>query len=245
MNLTLKNLTGSAISYLSGAVIVPSNSSFVVTTEAQQFDICQDSTVKRDLVFGTINLFDGVSDYTSSSALEYLTKVLNNLNSTPSFDGTYVLPIIINSTILTNGTIFWSMRNNTIGKRMFIQKIWLVASFGGATNSNTSNKWAFARFSAATPSSGTSLVVVKNDNNFPSSNLLDARRNDAGLISTGTVIENDFWPFSNCSQISAQFTLERDDDFILNPGEGLVLKANALLISGVSLNGFVQWSERA
>lgn len=74
MSLILKNNTENQLSYLSGIVIVPANSQFLVPN-SYLYQCTQDINLRQDILNGSLNTSDGVTDYSKDHALLFLKTV--------------------------------------------------------------------------------------------------------------------------------------------------------------------------
>lgn len=161
----------------------------------------------------------------------------------------YGLPVNIlqTNTTAADETV-WAMRlPTTAAKSVHIEKIRLRVTFHG-TAAGSTNSYYLARFSAATPSSGSALTVVKFDGNNATSEVTDARFVDTGLTTT-SVSFGTAWHYVNnpISVTSGRHGDELDlyfQPFVLNPGEGLCIRLGATAVVGQGLSGSIQWRER-
>lgn len=168
-------------------------------------------------------------------------------------DGSYLLPVQVRQTATTaaNATVF-AMRNTSSAKTCFIKKIHLVAAFDGTAAASTS-RYELCRFSAATPTAGTAITVIKKKSSYSASNVTDARFVDTGLTTTSVTFEMAFAFVAAQRQVSAtsvytiDFNMGGDeayDDFTLAPGEGLCIRLGVTAVIGDSITGYVEWDER-
>lgn len=260
MLLTIINRTSSIKNYLSGTVSVPGNSSLSITNPAQQLSLSFDGSLRADIFSDFIHISDGVTEFATSDAHDYLKRLGNAFNFAidgsgnilnPAYNGAFIVPISIAPSVLTDRTNFWTMRNGTTGNKMFIMKIVLTLNYGGVLNSTSLSFLNLCRFSGATPSGGSSLSAIKTDTNSIASSILDARQSNSGLSMNSASIEGSFLPINVVSQSATSTTFNFiypiDNEFsmfCLNPGEGITLQANGSLLSGCVITGFIQWVER-
>lgn len=161
--------------------------------------------------------------------------------------GAYCTKLEIIPTTLASGTTYFSMIN--LGaKSVHIQRILMNTSFIGIAAA-TRSIFEISRFSTATPSTGTTQMSIKKNNNYPASNVTDIRFNAGGLTTTNVVFEAPFTLIGVSSQLSYQITLdfqyleEADNRFVLAPGEGLCIRANTAIVSGAAILGQIDWDE--
>lgn len=167
--------------------------------------------------------------------------------------GAYALPINIRQTAATaaNATV-WTMRNGG-SKKVFIRRILLAMLFDGSAAAATTLKYLLARFSAATPTGGTALTVVKMQTTFASSTLADARFLDTGLTTTGVTFETEWATIGLPASVTSGSLFwnmpfigsnEAKEPFVLNPNEGLAIRLQNAAVIGLGLTGSVHWDER-
>jgi len=164
------------------------------------------------------------------------------------YAGCYRTPIEIVPTTLTLGTTYFTMRN--LGtRRAWIVRLELKTGFSG-TAAATRSLYEIERFSAATPTGGTALTAIKNDNTFSASSLTDIRFAPAGLTTTGVTFEQRWHMTGNTNQLNVDmgqdFTPAADErqKFQLAVNEGLAIRANTAIVAGSYLIGSIQWCER-
>lgn len=164
--------------------------------------------------------------------------------------GAYMLPIFIRQTAATaGGATVWAMRNGGALKA-FLRRIFLVASFDG-TAAASHSQWEIERFSAATPTTGTALTIVKKKSAGIASTVADARFLDTGLSVTSVVFESPFiWvgnPRQNGATSEFVFPYNRDledqEDFTLDLNEGLAIRLTTAAVIGDSIRGYIEWDE--
>lgn len=167
--------------------------------------------------------------------------------------GAYALPVNVRQTAATaaNSTV-WTMRNGAT-KKMFFRRILLEIIFDGTAAAATTLKYMLARFSAATPTGGTSLTAVKMQTTFSASTLADARFLDTGLTTTGVTFETEWATLAIPASVTAGSIFwnmpfigpnEAKEPFVLNPNEGLAIRLQNAAVVGMGLTGSVHWDER-
>jgi hypothetical protein len=167
--------------------------------------------------------------------------------------GAYSLPVNIRQTAASaaNSTV-WTMRNGA-SKKMFFRRILLEILFDGTASAGNTLKYMLARFTAATPTGGTSLTPVKMQTTFAASTLADARFLDTGLTTTGITFETEWATLAIPASVTAQslfFNLpfigsnEAKEPFVLNPNEGLAIRLQNAAIIGLGIVGSIHWDER-
>lgn len=162
----------------------------------------------------------------------------------------YSAAVNIRQTAVTaaNATV-WTMRNPAgSAKTVYIESIGLNATFDSGTPVvRTTLRYQLGRFSAATPTGGTAVTVVENDNANSSTAVTDARFLDTGLTTTSVIFES---PFSVISVPAvdggaASFYAQHESiPFVLAAGEGLAIRLNVASAAGQGLSGVISWSER-
>jgi hypothetical protein len=175
--------------------------------------------------------------------------------------GAYMLAIVNGrqTVIATAAGTFFAMRNNTSGATLYIRRIVLVVGFDGTAVATTS-RWELARFSAATPSGGTSISLpggaIKKRSGYGNSNLLDARYitgTAGGLTMTSVTMQAAFdsvgVPRGATSGVATYIREFGDagarpnDRMELATGEGLAINAGVTGVVGDSFQGSVEWDE--
>lgn len=151
------------------------------------------------------------------------------------------------ATTLVDGTAYWFMRN-TGARDCLVRRIELNLGFAGVAAASFSS-YRFERFATATPTGGTAIVPVKHKNSYGATTVT------AGFLSTGLAVagvtfESAFWRVGHMNQLAA---LAADLDLTdvgegpnleLATGEGLILRANGVIVAGSRLLGGVYWMER-
>lgn len=161
----------------------------------------------------------------------------------------YSLPVNVRSStngVAANSTI-WAMRNDPSSTTtVIIENISLNMSFDMGTPLGRSlQRYDLIRFSAATPTGGTSLTPDPTMTTNPTSGVTDARYVDTGLTTTGISFGNPFLTIGVPATDSAFSNFQNSTmKIFLNPGEGLCIRLNNASVQGQSITGFIQWSER-
>lgn len=158
-------------------------------------------------------------------------------------DGAYGVVVDVVPTTLTDGTAYWSMLNNGT-KEVNIKRLALSMGFSG-TAAATKSVLSLSRFSNSTPSGGTSAVPVKHDPAFATSSVGDVRFAPAGLTVTGIVYEAPICLLAVPNQLNANFSLPVTlaSPFVLEPNQGLIVRAYGAVVLGLFLVGSVHWTE--
>lgn len=199
--------------------------------------IIQSGVTTDTLTIDTISKAARITQYTTNGNLinkEYL--------------GSYMVRIEIVPTVLTAGTTYFAMRN--LGpNRVFIRRIELKVGFAGTAVASRS-LYEMERFSAATPTAGTTLAALKKDNTSGTSSVGDIRFAPGGLTTTGVIFEAPFFLTGHTNQLSIdheqdlQFSEEEGDKMVLAVNEGFAIKANTAIVLGSYLVGTIMWDER-
>ena len=144
----------------------------------------------------------------------------------------------------------WAMRapaTKTIELRMGLVRI----AFDGTATAATSAGIAFVRFSGADPGAGTLLTPVqKNTTEVASTTIVREATAAAGVTLTGATVATATAQFGSLwlplSATGTQQDMELSDftGLLLAPGEGLALIAASALPIGISVSGWVEYSER-
>lgn len=161
--------------------------------------------------------------------------------------GAYNIIVQVVPTTLTQGTTYFAMQNTDSTKIVHILSIVLSGGFTGTAGTTTS-LFGISRFSVATPTGGTASNVVSNNTFFPTSAIGDARFAAGGLTTTGITFDNYFFGAVVRSNLAVQpvFPLilnVYENPFVLNPGEGLAIRAGSAIISGAAIYGGISWYE--
>lgn len=161
---------------------------------------------------------------------------------------TYSAPINIRQSATTAiNTTVWSIRNDVSStKTIFIESIQINMAFDSGTPlARSLQRYDFMKFSAATPTGGTSLTIVPTDSNAAATKITDARQVDTGLTVSGVSFGTPFLtvgvPATDSAVVNFQTT---DIPIILNAGEGICIRLNVAAVVGQSMTGFISWSER-
>lgn len=145
------------------------------------------------------------------------------------------------------GTTVWSMRNNTSStKVIFIESLQINMAFDVATPiTRQLLRYDFVRFSAATPTGGTTVTVVSDDSTAPSTQITDVRFLDTGLTTTGVTFGTANLTVGVPATDSAVVNYQTSNiPIFLAAGEGICLRLNVASLAGQSMTGFISWSER-
>lgn len=161
--------------------------------------------------------------------------------------GAYNIIVQVAPTTLTQGTTYFAMRNTDGTKIVHILSIVLSGGFTG-TNAATTSLFGLCRFLNATPTGGTSSNVVSNNTLYQTSAIGDARFAAGGLTTTGVTFDNYFFGAVVRSNLAVQSVFPLvlntyENPFILNPGEGLAVRAGSTVISGAAIYGGISWYE--
>jgi hypothetical protein len=168
--------------------------------------------------------------------------------------GSYMLPINMGrlTAAIAANSLIWSMRNAVgSGKTVKIRRVLSNVAFDG-TAAATTALYDWVRYSAATPTGGTPMVVIKKRNTAPPSAITDARFNAGAALSvTSVVFETSAFSIGNQRQVAAGKTADlrfevsgQDyDNFELAAGEGFGVRLNVASVIGDSISGGVTWDE--
>lgn len=164
----------------------------------------------------------------------------------------YSVPITIRQTSAI-GTVVtvWAMRVDPAStKNIKITALDVSMMFDGTAAAVTTPIYGFFRFSTATPTGGTASTVISHVTGGVASNVFDVRFLDTGLTTTGIVSQAAFnvigVPISVTGGISAHpMPFSEGNEFMLRPGEGLLIANGSPTVIGVSLRGRVTWYEEA
>lgn len=247
MILTIKNQTGSPLSYLNGLVTVTANGQSIVPRDFNVL-ICADGQFLSDIRNSNIFLNTGIDDLNTGGSTE-LVKYLGQFSLEPlaTLPLYYSMPVNIRqSAATTAGSTVWSMRNaaNSI-KMISIESIILNLSFD-APNPLVRNllRYELIRFNTAAPSGGTSITPIKMDNLAESTTVTDARFLDTGLTVTSVVFETAFAIVSIPSITGSTAHYIRNIPIKLAAGEGLAIRLSENAIAGMGICGEIIWGER-
>lgn len=248
MTIILKNQTGGILAYANGAISVPANSNLTISTDYYA-SLFFDPALASDFLLGNILINDGISDYNNADGFSFEDKffqfLFNPIAMTPIY---YSAPIAIRQSAATaSGGTVWAMRNPLAStKIVLIEVINLLISFDAGTPLGRSlQRYDMVRFSAATPTGGTSVAVVSADSAASSSAVTDARFLDTGLTTSGISFGTAFCTIgvpasdgSNCAYRRTGVPIR------LAAGEGLAIRLNGSAVVGQGLTGEIAWSER-
>jgi hypothetical protein len=160
----------------------------------------------------------------------------------------YSLPVKIRQTAATgSGATIFAMRNGTASTiTVIIERIELLLGFDAGTPiTRSTQSYDLVRFSAATPTGGTSLSVAQMYSGDVGTQITDARWLDTGLTTTGIVFNPAFCTVSCPASDGATTQYWREGiALMLGAGEGFCIKLNGAAIVGQSISGEIVWSER-
>lgn len=159
--------------------------------------------------------------------------------------GAFVSSFEVVPATLVAGTTFFSLRN-TGTRRAFITRLEFNSSFSGTAAASRS-VFNLTRFQGATPSGGTQTPALKRDTTLDANpHVGDIRFAPAGLTVTGVTF--DAAPLHKIA-VANQLTVGISGDMelavpiVLNPGEGISIRAESAIVAGAALFGAVFWSE--
>lgn len=197
-----------------------------------------------------VDLKDGSGTAVTSSATTGLnaSKQAIDVNVVPPAINYYSAPVQIrqSATTAANGTVF-SMRNAAASTRtVYIERINLSMFFDTGTPLGRSlQRYSLCRFSAATPSTGTTETVIEMDNANPSTQVTDVRFLDTGLTTTSVSFESAF-AIIGCPAVDGSVSpfVREGISFKLAAGEGFCIRLTVTAVIGQGLAGEIVWSER-
>lgn len=169
---------------------------------------------------------------------------------TAAFDSAHKIRVeIAAAAALAANAAIWFVRNTHASRKVHIRRLFLNLGFSGTAAASRSI-YHLIRFSAATPSGGTTIAAVKDDStNAVASAVGAAQQHTAALTVTGVTFDtNPIALFGHTNQLSASVPVDLDllsERIILNPGEGLAIRAHAATVAGSFGVGFLSWSEMA
>ena len=148
---------------------------------------------------------------------------------------------------LAAGSAVFTIRNGGV-RKMRILALELNPSFGATTAVASVMQFSVRRFTAATPTGGTTLTtnIVPEDSVMTTSQILDARCATAGaaVTTTGVAIGS---PIFLCSQPrtnnAGATNFEMNRDLILNLNEGLLIYYDLVGVIGDTLGITIYWGE--
>lgn len=198
-----------------------------------------------------IELQDGSGNNITSTATAGTGSSKQALDVTlvPAAINYYSAPVNIRQSAATaSGGTVWSMRNvSGSTKTVYIERIYLMMAFDTGTSlvTRTLQRYDLCRFSTATPTAGTAITVIKQDNSSGSTQVTDVRFVDTGLTTTSVAFEAPFATIG-CPATDATTTqfVREGIAFKLAPGEGLCIRLNVTAVVGQDLTGEIVWSER-
>lgn len=169
----------------------------------------------------------------------------------PAYTAIYLVPLLIKPvTTLTAGTTYFSMRN-TGNKQVFLLNAQFQTIYDGSDAGNiVSSTFSLERFSAATPSGGSTVTPAKGSSTFGATSIGDARMANSGLTTTGVSFDAalGYITVLNRSSSGVALDLARDSSsqgLHLLPGEGFCLRAFNSLTAGVGLTGIIVYGEQS
>ncbi len=154
---------------------------------------------------------------------------------------------VVPATTLVDGTAYWFMRN-TGAKTALVQKIELILGFSGTVAASFSS-YRWERIAGGTPGGSTAIVPVKQKNSY-SATTITAGFLATGLTVVGVTFESAFWRVGHLNQLGALSAdlamtgVGEGPNLELAVGEGIILRANGIIVAGSRLLGGVYWSER-
>lgn len=162
-------------------------------------------------------------------------------------DGTYHTRLELVPSTLTAGTVYWSMRNNG-SKKAVVRQLAALITFAGVAAA-TRSAYELVRFSGANMTGGTSVAAVKGSNvDDTNTAVTDIRFAPAGLTTSGVTFElNGIAILAHANQLGSQHDaiLNFADTLVLEPGEGLAIRASTAIVAGSGIHGLVNWGERS
>lgn len=181
----------------------------------------------------------------------------NELN--PSVQGIYMLPISVrfSAALAVSGVpAIWAMRvDASASVNVYLRKIFLRSSFDG-TEVASSLELQLIRFTAATPTAGTSLTPIPIDATYPASVVSDARVSTGAALLTTTSVTVDTNGYfaaqqqarrndSNC-ELDIEYYSPNDPWGLMKmtAGDGVLIRINTATVIGDTLGGYILWEER-
>lgn len=164
----------------------------------------------------------------------------------------FYLPVYIRQTTTTGagtatGTV-WAMRNGAT-KVIELKKFMLTLGFDGTAAAATSRSYSIARFSAAAPTGGTSILanIVKQSTAQTASTIADARYLDTGLTPGAMVFEAPFATIEIPISVTGgvvPFNIDFGDKYPkLLANEGICIYLEQTATAGQTISGMIQWDE--
>jgi hypothetical protein len=152
----------------------------------------------------------------------------------------YIVGVDVDPTTLIDGTTYYSIYNSHT-KNVYIKAMHLqTMSANGSGNSKCT--FALARTTGTAPTGGRTMTPAKMATDATSVSI-NVKSDNTGLITTGSVISPYFMEIALRSGSEGSFSnINFNDDFVLAPGEGLVIMADGALIAGSSIHGSIEFS---
>jgi len=163
--------------------------------------------------------------------------------------GSYLIPISMGrqTAAIAAGSYIWAFRNGA-AKTIRLRRIVLTTSFDG-TAAATTQTYQIMRFSTATPTGGSVIVIVKKKTTYGASTVVDARQNPAAALGiTGVVFETVGMCIQQPRQLAPlqQINMPFDQSnnaYELQPNEGLAINLLVVGVIGDTITGFVEFDE--
>lgn len=155
----------------------------------------------------------------------------------------YSLSVNLVPSTLTDGTTYFTMRNNGT-KVIRIHHLLALLSFTG-TPAATRSLYSLQRFTVATPSGGTAVTPVIRDSANAVASGAEARFAAGGVTTTGVTFGSVFMLLghaSSAADVVISPPLEHAP-LVLRPSEGLAVRANGAVISGSIMTLNLAWRE--
>lgn len=247
MNITITNNSAVTKSYLNGLVSIASGNSSIIS-RALNVPIASDTGFIGDVLSRDVVIGDGVFTFNTVQAANLL-KLLSNFSTDPIATVLlyYCAPVHISQSANTAaGNTVWAMRNPLASPlSLLIERISLKTSFHLATPLFPAlGMYELARFSAATPTNGNAITVIKSCN-LAAASAAAVSQKDTGLTMTNVVMEA---PFAHIPVASSQgYASEYEKNrvcFQLQPGEGFAINLTNQAVMGQSIVGEICWSLR-
>lgn len=129
-----------------------------------------------------------------------------------------------------------------------IRQVRLVIGFDGTAAAATDLGYSLIRFTAADPTTGTTVPRIKRNAGYNASVIANANIQQKSGILTLTSAVFESGPF-HVARLPASFTggarlLSLDDPIDLRPDEGLAIRTTVAAIIGLGLNGSIAWDEK-
>jgi hypothetical protein len=247
MSISINNNQAVSVTYgnTANSVTISANSSAALTV-TNFIPVLTDQNLISDIRTNSATISDSSLTYSFQNAEFLIAYLLKGLNPTRAL-ACYSAPVNINQSAATaaNATV-WAMRSPTSATRnVYIERIYLMLAFDNGTPLGRSlQRYDLQRFSAATPTGGTAITAIKQDNESPPTVVTDIRSIDTGLTTTGLSFETSFLTLSvpATDQTTTVYVREKVG-FKLRPGEGLAIRLDVTAVAGQSVCGEIVWSE--